>query len=890
MFDDRIGNLQKMLARMGPEGRQRYAADHADDPIAVSMALFVNNIAKEIKEGKRGEPDMPPPVVQQAIQAMNQPKMPQGGPPQGMPPQGPPPQGMPPQGMPPQGMPPQGMPPQGMPPQGPPQGQPQMAADGGYMDSRLPEDMGIGALPERSLSNMADGGIVGYSDGGDIQSFQSGGAIAEYKTYARAKAAKMGVSPALVDTIFTIESGYNPEAKSPTGPVGIGQLTKATGKAYGVSPADRNKPYKNIDASIAFIADLQEKYGNDASKIAVAYNQGEPILDAHLKNNSGSLNPNTLSKEAQEYLKKLNNLLPMASANATETVPTTATATAAAPAAAPKKSIEDRIRETLLSPVDTKPFSEVPRAMVQGLGSQIAGLGMGVAGAVMPGKEGQGADYAKRAEQAVGGYQPTSESSKRILDVLGYLPNKFSEYVSKPVGEAIDKATGSTTAGDIATRISDLVPLFIPGSRKGTTPPKVANVEPVQATAPTPAVRTVPLPKQVAAGNPPAVKPPVAQPPIALPPPEGIERINRATENNAAAKLAAEQEAAAKAGAPPPPNLTPNQKIVPAPKVNVEGGLPSIITPEAAAFKAQAVARAEARAAERAAEKTAEKPVVTTADAVKAAEAAKAAEAQVAAGSRAALQERPAPSNFPKPSVVGAGAVGAGAAATEGANILEPAINEDSVLRGKSGIADLDIGPAQERPSFDRKSGDDTTQFPSITPEIAETAVTLAKAEIPKKEQSGFGYEDLMMFGLQLMAGQSPNALTNVGTAGIAALTAKQARTAAEKKTTLEERKIASDEKKEAAMARYYEKYGNYLESEAGRKADDDKPLAQFRKELAAAYLKLEANPLLSLDPAKMAAAKRQARADLAASYPELAGTMGGAPSAGRVIDFNSIK
>jgi hypothetical protein len=35
--------------------------------------------------------------------------------------------------------------------------------------------MGIGALPERSLSNMADGGIVGYADGGDIQRFQVGG-------------------------------------------------------------------------------------------------------------------------------------------------------------------------------------------------------------------------------------------------------------------------------------------------------------------------------------------------------------------------------------------------------------------------------------------------------------------------------------------------------------------------------------------------------------------------------------------------------------------------------------------------------------------------------------------------------------------------------------------
>lgn len=153
-----------MLARMGPEGRQRYAADHSDDPIAVSMALFVNNIAKEIKEGKRGEPEIQTPVVQQAIQAMNQPSMP--------------PQVMPPQGMPPQGMPPQGQPQtqQQAPQQGQPQGMPpQMGANGGYMDSRLPEDMGIGALSERSLSNMADGGIVGYADGGDIQRFQSGG-------------------------------------------------------------------------------------------------------------------------------------------------------------------------------------------------------------------------------------------------------------------------------------------------------------------------------------------------------------------------------------------------------------------------------------------------------------------------------------------------------------------------------------------------------------------------------------------------------------------------------------------------------------------------------------------------------------------------------------------
>ena len=169
MFDDRIGNLQKMLARMGPEGRQRYAADHADDPIAVSMALFVNNIAKEIKEGKRGEPEVQTPVVQQAIQAMNQPSMP----PQGMPPQGQPQAPQQAQQAPQQAQQaPQAMPPQAPQQQAPQQQAPQqqrqtrMAADGGYMDSRLPEEMGIGALPERSLSNMADGGIIGYAETG----------------------------------------------------------------------------------------------------------------------------------------------------------------------------------------------------------------------------------------------------------------------------------------------------------------------------------------------------------------------------------------------------------------------------------------------------------------------------------------------------------------------------------------------------------------------------------------------------------------------------------------------------------------------------------------------------------------------------------------------------
>jgi hypothetical protein len=60
-----------------------------------------------------------------------------------------------------------------------------------------------------------------------------------------------------------------------------------------------------------------------------------------------------------------------------------------------------------------------------------------------------------------------------------------------------------------------------------------------------------------------------------------------------------------------------------------------------------------------------------------------------------------------------------------------------------------------------------------------------------------------------------------------------------------------------------------------------------MRRELAAAFLKLEANPLLSLDPAKMTAAKRQVLQETLARYPELAGTMNVDAAAGVTVPQN---
>lgn len=187
------------------------------------------------------------------------------------------------------------------------------------------------AVPEQGY---AGGGIVAFARGGDAGEGKD--PKLAYRQYALTRAAAMGIDPKFVDTIFGIESKYDPNAQSPTGPVGIGQLTKATAKAYGVSPDERKDPYKNIDASLRFMADLNKKYGGDPQKMALAYNQGEPVADRHLKDNGGKINPDAMGSEPRKYIAKmLTAMAPGTNAQAGE-LPKEAPANEAPPKEAPK--------------------------------------------------------------------------------------------------------------------------------------------------------------------------------------------------------------------------------------------------------------------------------------------------------------------------------------------------------------------------------------------------------------------------------------------------------------------------------------------------------------------------------------------------------------------------
>ncbi|WP_312480042.1 transglycosylase SLT domain-containing protein [Stutzerimonas nitrititolerans] len=115
-----------------------------------------------------------------------------------------------------------------------------------------------------------------------------------------------GVSYALLHKQLFVESSFNPQAVSPTGPRGLGQFTKATGRAYGlVTDEDFFDPAKSIDAAARHMKDNLKIADGDELRALLAYNQGagklgRPQLEAY---DRGDLSG--VSEEGRNYMAKM---------------------------------------------------------------------------------------------------------------------------------------------------------------------------------------------------------------------------------------------------------------------------------------------------------------------------------------------------------------------------------------------------------------------------------------------------------------------------------------------------------------------------------------------------------------------------------------------------------
>ncbi len=94
-------------------------------------------------------------------------------------------------------------------------------------------------------------------------------------------ALRNGLEPSLLRAVVRVESNFNPEAVSPVGAQGLGQLMPATALELGVN--DPFDPRQNLDAAAAYLSRLIERFKSVRLALA-AYNAGPARARSMLDN------------------------------------------------------------------------------------------------------------------------------------------------------------------------------------------------------------------------------------------------------------------------------------------------------------------------------------------------------------------------------------------------------------------------------------------------------------------------------------------------------------------------------------------------------------------------------------------------------------------------------
>ncbi len=93
----------------------------------------------------------------------------------------------------------------------------------------------------------------------------------------REAAERHKVDPALVKAVITTESGWNPQAVSRKGAVGLMQLIPQTAQRFGVN--NSFDPAQNVEGGTTYLKSLLDRYNGDLPKSLAAYNAGERAVD-----------------------------------------------------------------------------------------------------------------------------------------------------------------------------------------------------------------------------------------------------------------------------------------------------------------------------------------------------------------------------------------------------------------------------------------------------------------------------------------------------------------------------------------------------------------------------------------------------------------------------------